>query len=163
MVPREGFEPTRPNGHCALNAARLPFRHLGWWFSDVKSHSLRRIWWAMEDLNLRPPRCERGALTAELTAPARLKGYYSPARLIRQRAASHKRAGFAELSESGFSDSGIFRISRWFCWAFSFWVDDPGLLDSGFRRNDGTNRQTRYTGSATHQKRRRTNRRRSSL
>ena len=29
MVPREGFEPTRPKGHCALNAARLPFRHLG--------------------------------------------------------------------------------------------------------------------------------------
>ena len=29
LVPREGFEPTRPKGHCALNAARLPFRHLG--------------------------------------------------------------------------------------------------------------------------------------
>ena len=26
------------------------------------------VWWAMEDLNLRPPRCERGALTTELTA-----------------------------------------------------------------------------------------------
>ena len=43
----------------------------------------------MEDLNLRPPRCERGALTAELTAPARLKGYYSPARAIRQRGGLH--------------------------------------------------------------------------
>ena len=29
MVPKEGFEPTRPYGHCALNAARLPFRHFG--------------------------------------------------------------------------------------------------------------------------------------
>jgi hypothetical protein len=26
-------------------------------------------WWAMEGSNLRPPRCERGALTTELTAP----------------------------------------------------------------------------------------------
>ncbi len=29
LVPREGFEPTHPYGYCALNAARLPFRHLG--------------------------------------------------------------------------------------------------------------------------------------
>ena len=29
MVPRVGFEPTRPYGHYALNVARLPFRHLG--------------------------------------------------------------------------------------------------------------------------------------
>jgi hypothetical protein len=29
MVPKVGFEPTRPYGHCALNAARLPFRHFG--------------------------------------------------------------------------------------------------------------------------------------
>ena len=67
LVPREGFEPTRPNGHCALNAARLPFRHLGW--LEAKTHNQRgTAWWAMEDLNLRPPRCERGALTTELTA-----------------------------------------------------------------------------------------------
>ena len=29
LVPKVGFEPTRPFGHCALNAARLPFRHFG--------------------------------------------------------------------------------------------------------------------------------------
>ena len=29
MVPKEGFEPTRPCGHYALNVARLPFRHFG--------------------------------------------------------------------------------------------------------------------------------------
>ncbi len=29
LVPKVGFEPTRPEGHCALNAARLPFRHFG--------------------------------------------------------------------------------------------------------------------------------------
>ena len=28
-MPREGFEPTRPFEHYALNVARLPFRHLG--------------------------------------------------------------------------------------------------------------------------------------
>lgn len=26
-------------------------------------------WWAVQDLNLRPPRCDRGALPTELTAP----------------------------------------------------------------------------------------------
>ena len=61
MVPRVGFEPTRPKGHYALNVARLPFRHLG---------SLPElVWWAVMDLNQRPPRCERGALTTEPTAP----------------------------------------------------------------------------------------------
>jgi hypothetical protein len=29
VVPKVGFEPTRPNGHYALNVARLPFRHFG--------------------------------------------------------------------------------------------------------------------------------------
>jgi hypothetical protein len=29
VVPKEGFEPTRASAHCALNAARLPFRHFG--------------------------------------------------------------------------------------------------------------------------------------
>ena len=29
LVPKEGFEPTRPCGHYALNVARLPFRHFG--------------------------------------------------------------------------------------------------------------------------------------
>jgi hypothetical protein len=29
LVPKGGFEPPRPVGHCALNAARLPFRHFG--------------------------------------------------------------------------------------------------------------------------------------
>ncbi len=29
LVPKGGFEPPRPLGHCALNAARLPFRHFG--------------------------------------------------------------------------------------------------------------------------------------
>ncbi len=29
MVPKGRFELPRPCGHCALNAARLPFRHLG--------------------------------------------------------------------------------------------------------------------------------------
>jgi hypothetical protein len=29
MVPKVGFEPTRAIAHCALNAARLPFRHFG--------------------------------------------------------------------------------------------------------------------------------------
>jgi hypothetical protein len=29
MVPKVGFEPTRPFGHYALNVARLPFRHFG--------------------------------------------------------------------------------------------------------------------------------------
>ena len=29
MVPKVGFEPTRPYGHYALNVARLPFRHFG--------------------------------------------------------------------------------------------------------------------------------------
>jgi hypothetical protein len=28
-MPKEGFEPTRPTGHYALNVARLPFRHFG--------------------------------------------------------------------------------------------------------------------------------------
>ena len=56
-------------GHCALNAARLPFRHLGQVEPDWSRATARRsVWWAMEDLNLRPPRCERGALTTELTA-----------------------------------------------------------------------------------------------
>jgi hypothetical protein len=30
LVPKVGFEPTRPHGHYALNVARLPFRHFGW-------------------------------------------------------------------------------------------------------------------------------------
>jgi hypothetical protein len=42
MVPKVGFEPTRPYGHCALNAARLPFRHFG-------PLSVKR--WAVLDLN----------------------------------------------------------------------------------------------------------------
>ena len=29
LVPKVGFEPTRPYGHYALNVARLPFRHFG--------------------------------------------------------------------------------------------------------------------------------------
>ena len=29
MVPKGRFELPRPCGHCALNAARLPFRHFG--------------------------------------------------------------------------------------------------------------------------------------
>ena len=29
LVPKVGFEPTRPKGHYALNVARLPFRHFG--------------------------------------------------------------------------------------------------------------------------------------
>ena len=29
MVPKGGFEPPLPEGNCALNAARLPFRHFG--------------------------------------------------------------------------------------------------------------------------------------
>ncbi len=29
LVPKVGFEPTRPIGHYALNVARLPFRHFG--------------------------------------------------------------------------------------------------------------------------------------
>ena len=29
VVPKEGFEPTHPCGHYALNVARLPFRHFG--------------------------------------------------------------------------------------------------------------------------------------
>ncbi len=29
VVPKVGFEPTRPYGHYALNVARLPFRHFG--------------------------------------------------------------------------------------------------------------------------------------
>ena len=29
VVPKEGFEPTHPCEYCALNAARLPFRHFG--------------------------------------------------------------------------------------------------------------------------------------
>ena len=28
-LPKEGFEPSRPKGHYALNVARLPFRHFG--------------------------------------------------------------------------------------------------------------------------------------
>ncbi len=28
-MPKVGFEPTYPNGHYALNVARLPFRHFG--------------------------------------------------------------------------------------------------------------------------------------
>ena len=42
MVPRVGFEPTRPQGHYALNVARLPFRHLG---------KVEVLWWAVLDLN----------------------------------------------------------------------------------------------------------------
>ncbi len=53
MVPKVGFEPTRPFGHCALNAARLPFRHFG---------PLSVKWWAVQDLNLRPLACEASAL-----------------------------------------------------------------------------------------------------
>ena len=80
MVPRVGFEPTRPYGHYALNVARLPFRHLGILTChkgvlQIDRILLRKVlrpgpkrWWAIEDLNLWPPRCERGALTAELTA-----------------------------------------------------------------------------------------------
>ena len=52
MVPKGGFEPPRPLGHCALNAARLPFRHFGT-FS---------LWWAVQGLNLRPLACEASAL-----------------------------------------------------------------------------------------------------
>ena len=29
LVPKMGFEPTRPCEHYALNVARLPFRHFG--------------------------------------------------------------------------------------------------------------------------------------
>ncbi len=73
LVPKEGFEPTCPCGHCDLNAARLPFRHLGTSESGWPPRLLasQTAWWAMEGSNLRPPRCERGALTTELTAPGR--------------------------------------------------------------------------------------------
>lgn len=73
LVPKEGFEPTRPCGHCDLNAARLPFRHLGTREPGQRPGLLwsQSAWWAMEGSNLRPPRCERGALTTELTAPCR--------------------------------------------------------------------------------------------
>ena len=29
LVPKGGFEPPLPEENCALNAARLPFRHFG--------------------------------------------------------------------------------------------------------------------------------------
>jgi hypothetical protein len=57
LVPKEGFEPTHPCGHCALNAARLPFRHFG-----IDCYNVLLKWWAMRDSNPRPPRCKRGAL-----------------------------------------------------------------------------------------------------
>ncbi len=53
MVPKVGFEPTRPYGHYALNVARLPFRHFG---------PVSVNWWAVQDLNLRPLACEASAL-----------------------------------------------------------------------------------------------------
>ena len=46
LVPKGGFEPPRPVGHCALNAARLPFRHFG------------PIYGGRCRLNLRPLACE---------------------------------------------------------------------------------------------------------
>ena len=42
MVPKVGFEPTRPCGHYALNVARLPFRHFGG----------AAEWWAVQGSNL---------------------------------------------------------------------------------------------------------------
>ena len=59
LVPKVGFEPTRPCGHYALNVACLPFHHFG----------TQRRWWAMQDLNLRPLPCEGSALATELIAP----------------------------------------------------------------------------------------------
>ena len=107
MVPREGFEPTRPKGHCALNAARLPFRHLGRvWCAIQKIADYGVEWWAMEDLNLRPPRCERGALTTELTAPARLSGkYYS-----RRRAGGPAQLGEREWGRAGLSGGRVWIV-----------------------------------------------------
>ena len=55
VVPKVGFEPTRPYGHYALNVARLPFRHFG----TPPTEGLRTLppvcvlfWWAIQDLNL---------------------------------------------------------------------------------------------------------------
>ena len=42
------LNPHARKGHCALNAARLPFRHLGLDHRDMFQYK----WWAIEDLNL---------------------------------------------------------------------------------------------------------------
>ena len=65
MVPKEGLEPTHPQGYYVLNVARLPFRHFG--IFDCRRAGRRR-WWAIEDLNLGPLACEASALTTELIA-----------------------------------------------------------------------------------------------
>ncbi len=50
VVPKVGFEPTRPFGHYVLNVARLPFHHFG--TSGPKPCPASLWWWAIQDLNL---------------------------------------------------------------------------------------------------------------
>ena len=44
----------------------------------------KKIWWSRRDLNPRPPRCERGALPAELLPHRRRDGNYCPNRRFRK-------------------------------------------------------------------------------
>jgi hypothetical protein len=62
LVPKVGFEPTRPCGHYALNVARLPFRHFGtsWLITSGGRCRTRTC-----DLF----RVKEALLPAELTAP----------------------------------------------------------------------------------------------
>ena len=44
LVPKGGFEPPLPEGNCALNAARLPFRHFGTW-DKQKTAMIQSLQW----------------------------------------------------------------------------------------------------------------------
>ncbi len=37
-MPKGGFEPPLPEENCALNAARLPFRHFGTGKASIERH-----------------------------------------------------------------------------------------------------------------------------
>ena len=47
LVPKGGFEPPRPNGHYALNVARLPFRHFGMTSNAVEMRGFEPLTSAM--------------------------------------------------------------------------------------------------------------------
>lgn len=65
-VPREGVEPSRPYGHCGLNAASIPTRVPG------------QKWWSRQEFNLRLPEFQSGALATELRDQERKEGESNP-------------------------------------------------------------------------------------
>ena len=65
--------PSDPTGLLALRCRDVAVAFLTGTCPDRQPMHEPRAWWAMRDLNPRPPRCKRDALPAELIAPKPLR------------------------------------------------------------------------------------------